>query len=155
MAITGDDQFLFRGWQFGDGTSFDVVSVSGLGGPQIDRSSLPRVQGHGFVVSRADVMRERLVTFDVQIAGSSRAALQTNLDVVAAAMTPAATNIDEPLVFQILGTAKRINCRPNRWDWSWTVASDIGLLVPTATVQFAATADPRVYLDGTTSTVLA
>ena len=153
MAITGDDQFEWRSFKIGDGTSYAVARVSGLGKASLRRSPLGRVGQHGAILPRADLLGERVITMEVEVEGSTRADLLAKLDALDTATAPASTG-DEVLQFQILGVTRQVNCRPAPADWEWDVGGDIGLLVQSVDLEFFCQ-DPRVYSGGTTVTVLA
>lgn len=152
MAITEDDQWEWRSFKVGDGTSYSVVRWD-PGNPEARESSFPRVGADGSVLSRSDLLGPRRPSLELEVEGSSRADLQTKLDALHAATIPLAAG-DEALLFQILGTTRRINCRPRPAKWLWTEEGDLGLLVAGVDVDFYAQ-DPRVYNSTGTVTVLA
>lgn len=152
MAITGDDQWEWRSFKVGDGTSYPVVQWD-PGAPDVRRSPFDRVGDHGAILPRADLLGMRKPSLLLEVEGSSRADLQTKMDALDAATVPVSTG-DESLSWQILGTTRRVNCRPAPARWLWTHAADQGLLVSRAEVEFYAQ-DPRIYAGSSTVTALA
>jgi len=154
VAITGDDQFYLpsRTFQWGDGTSYPVVRFN-PNRVTAQRNPIKRVGSDGSILPRSDLLGERIVEFELQVEGSSRADLQTKIDALAAAAVPLAAG-DEVLQWQILGSLRRVNCRPDPPKWLWEEEGDLGLLV--ANVEWAFFCqDPRIYIDSTSSVVLA
>lgn len=151
MAITGDDQWEWRSLKVGDGTPFGVVQWD-PGAPRVRRSPANRVGGHGSILPRSDLLPGRDLMLQLEVEGTSRADLQTNLDALDAATVPVSTG-DEELRWQILGNTRFVNCRPSPARWLWTESGDLGLLVANVAVEFYAQ-DPRVYTDLETITVL-
>lgn len=153
MAITGDDQFEWRSIKIGDGTSYNVVSVQGIGGgARVRRSPYDRVGHHGAVLPRADLLASRTILFRLEVEGSSRSDLQDKLDALDLATLPSATG-DDTLVYQILGETRRIYARPAPAEWMWESGGDTGLLVAGVEVEFFAQ-DPRIYANTLALTVL-
>lgn len=153
MAITGDDQFEWRSFKIGDGTSYPVVSVDGLGGgARVRRNAYDRIGLHGVVLPRTDLLTSRTVTFRIEVEGSSRSDLQDKLDALDQATLPSSTG-DDTLVYQILGDERRIYARPAPAVWMWERQGDIGLLIAGVEVEFLAQ-DPRIYANTLALTVL-
>lgn len=153
MAITGDDQFEWRSFKIGDGTSYPVVRVQGLGGgAKVRRSPYDRVSTNGAILPRADLLGPRTIVFQIEVEGTSRSDLRSKLDALDAATLPASA--DDTLQFQILGVTRRVYGRPSPADWLWERGGDVGLLVAGVDVEFYCQ-DPRVYTDSSSSTVLA
>lgn len=153
MPITGDDQFYLpsRSFLFGDGTAFAVVRFN----PNqfsARRSPMDRIGANGSILPRTDLLSARIIEFELEVAGTSRVDLQTNLDTLAAATSPSSSG-DEVLQFQILGSLRRVNCRPDPSMWVWDVTGDVGLLVAQVDVKFYCQ-DPRIYVDSTSSVTL-
>lgn len=151
MAITGDDQWEWRSFKVGDGTSYPVVRWD-PGAPSIRSSPLDRVGGHGAILPRADLLGARIMSLELAVEGTSRSDLQTKLDALDAATLPVSTG-DEALDFRTLGTARRSYCRPRPAQWLWTEEGDLGLVVAGVDVEFYAQ-DPRIYSGAATVTVL-
>lgn len=152
MAITGDDQFEWRSFKIGDGTVYDVVRFD-LSDVQVRRNPFERIGATGTILPRTDLLGGRTIVFEVEIQGTSRADLQTKMDALDAASVPSLTG-DDTLSFQLLGSTRRIYCRPKPARWAWTVAPDIGLLVTSVDLEFYAQ-DARIYTNTGTVTVLA
>lgn len=154
MAITGDDQFEWRGFKIGDGTSYPVVKVRGLGGgAKPRRNPYDRVSNHGVILPRADLLGARELQFQIEVEGSSRSDLRSKLDALDAATIPDEDG-DDTLQFQILGVTRRVYARPSPAEWMWESSGDVGLFVAGVDVEFFCQ-DPRVYTDSGTVTVLA
>ena len=154
MAITGDDQFYLpsRSFLFGDGTAFSVVRFN-PNRIQTRRNPMDRVASNGSIVPRSDLLGARTIEFELEVTGTSRSDLQTNLDALATATAPSSSG-DEVLQFQILGSLRRVNCRPDPPQWLWDVTGDTGLLVQAIGLTFFCQ-DPRIYVDSTSSVTLA
>lgn len=152
MALTGDDQWEWRSFKVGDGTSYNVVRWD-PGAPTPRRSPLDRVGADGTILPRTDLLGARTPSLELEVEGTSRADLQNKLDALHAATIPLTTG-DETLAFQILGTARYIKCRPAPAKWLWTVDSDLGLLIAGVDVDFYGQ-DQRIYTNAATTTVLA
>lgn len=151
MAVTGDDQWEWRSFKVGDGTSYPVVQWD-PGTPKVRRNPQNKVGGHGAIIPRSDLLPGREPSLQLEVEGSSRSDLLTKLDALDAATLPVSTG-DEALDFQILGTARRMYVRPSPARWVWDVDADTGLLVANVLVEFYGQ-DPRVYAGSTTVTVL-
>lgn len=153
MPITGDDQFEWRSFKVGDGTSYNLVSATGLGGgARVRRNPQDRVGAHGVVLPRTDLLTHRTVLLRLEVEGTSRADLQDKLDALDAATLPS-TSGDDTLVYRILGDERRVYARPSPAEWMWERGGDIGLLVAGVEVEFFAQ-DPRIYANTLALTVL-
>lgn len=154
MAITGDDQFEWRSFKVGDGTSYAVVRASGLGGgANVRRTPYERVGASGVILPRSDLLGGRTVLLQLEVEGTSRADLRSKLDALDAATMPNTAG-DDSLKYQILGQTRLIYARPRPAEWMWESGGDIGLLVAGVEVEFFAQ-DYRIYNESATATVLA
>lgn len=151
MAITGDDQWEWRSFKVGDGTAFPAVTWD-PGTPRVRRNPQNRVRGHGTILPASDLLPGREPSLTIEVEGTSRANLQTQLDALDAATVPVSTG-DELFQWQILGSKRRMYVRPSPARWVWGVDADTGLLVANVLIEFYAQ-DPRVYTDTATVTVL-
>lgn len=151
MAITGDDQWEWRSFKVGDGTNFPVV-LWDPGAPRVRRRPADRVNGHGTILPRYDLLTGREPMLQLEVEGDSRSDLQDQLDALDAATVPVSSG-DEELRWQILGDERFINARPSPARWTWGLDADTGLLVANVVVEFYAQ-DPRIYTDLETITVL-
>lgn len=153
MSVTQDDQFSWRSFTIGAGTSYPIFHVEGLGKVDVRRSTFDRVGANGVIIARTDLLGPRIVTIEIAVQGTSRSDLQSKLDALAAATTSSSSG-DEAVQFQILGTLKRFYGRPSPADWPWDVTGDAGLFVQKVGLEFFCQ-DPRIYTDSTSSVTLA
>lgn len=152
MAITGDYQAEYNGIKIGDTTDYDIVSIDGLGMPDVRSADLELV-GRDGLRPGTDRLTGRFFEFALQVDG-----IASNLDALAEAFAPpdpesTAGAVESALTFQIPGVAaggiRRIMCRPRALPVPiglQRVHGDLGdvLLVLAAT-------DPLIYAETQTA----
>lgn len=84
-----DFQFSFNGASWGDGTLLDLVSVRGLGLPELRSADVPRAGAHGAFWSRSWA-NGRTITMEIEALASTAAVLESVWGPLRAALVPAA-----------------------------------------------------------------
>jgi hypothetical protein len=135
-----DWQWTYNGATWGDGTSIDVVKVTGLDLPDVRTADAPRGGNHGNHPG-PDLAAGRSITFELEVSDTAGAAFETTLATLRAATV--VRQEEMPLVGQIAGqTARRIMCRPRRRAFGVDLPYSLGL--GTVLLQLDAS-DPIIY----------
>jgi len=138
--ITGPWQWEWSGLLMGDGTVYDVGQVTGLDLPVMRTSDQPKTRDHGSYQG-IDLLGERVLVLDVELAPGNPVTLGAQLAVLAAITGP--QSAESPLVWQLPGQGKRqANVRPRRRLLPVVQSYVVGYAK--ASVEFVAS-DPRVY----------
>lgn len=140
--VTGNWQFEYAGQHWGDTTNMDIVTIGGLGSPDMRSGDVPRPRDQGELPG-VDFLSGRTIDIDVEVAGSSAADLEAKLNTLAMLQTTVG-GVEQPLVYQLPGQIKRrVGARLRRRLVPVDITYEVGRIIP-VTLEFHST-DPRLY----------
>lgn len=145
MAVAGDWEMEFAGLALGAGSSFDLVSVSGLLDlPELRSSDLLLLRRHGAYAGE-DFLAPRTITLELSIFADTDADMELRMAEFLAAF---AVGAESPLQFQLPGVAGGVAARVWARTKRRNVVMDLEYVygVAKASVQLVAT-DPRIYVE--------